>query len=317
MRLFFKLLACVVITYALAAYITIQANPEIKFWHSVDQLRDREIAAIRLSQPGKPIIFFTGGSSCAFSIDPKIIEDTCGMPAFNLGLPISAGPKYILHQALEKTRKGDILVILLEPDVLTFSSESKPSNSAFGLAIKNGDPSATVGGRSFGETLALRDWLNFSRPGPAYLATWLAKAATGRGYRYESKDIRYHGRIETQVSLPTLPLAGTKTVNQIDPTGRKILTMFQQAASQKGVKLFYSMPWLLTAESSAAENRAANLKILESIHTMIPTVDDGYLGVATDATLFSDSAQHLSAKGSSIRSQGLANALQVWLGTAR
>ena len=56
------------------------------------------------------IIFIT---SCAFSIDPKIIEDKCGMPAFNLGLPVSAGPKYLLYQALEKTRPGDILVVAL------------------------------------------------------------------------------------------------------------------------------------------------------------------------------------------------------------
>lgn len=239
------------------------------------------------------------------------------MPAFNLGLPISAGPKYLLHQALEKTKKGDILVIGLEPDALTYPSDFKPTGFSLGLAITDGDPSAAVGGQSFGATLTLRDWLNFLRPGPGYVATWLGKAGTGKGYRYVAKDIHYHGRIETQVSGSSLPLAGTKTANQIHPTGRDLLITIQQAASQKGVRLLYSMPWVLTTEASAAENQAANLKILESIKTVIPTVDDGRQGVATDPTLFSDSGQHLSAKGSAIRSQGLANALQPWLGTAR
>jgi hypothetical protein len=309
MRLFYKILACVILAYVLAAYTSIPANPEIKFWHNVDQLRNREIAAVRLSQPAKSIVFFTGGSSCAFSIDPEIIENRCGMPAFNLGLPISGGPKYLLHQALEKTRKGDILVVILEPDTLTYTYSYKPSQFGFAMAVSDKDPAAAGGGSSFDASLGLRDYLNLSRPGPNYFAVWLAKALTTKKYRYQDSDIRYHGRIETPVTDPALPRASRKSVTQLCPTGRALLTTLQQVAAAKGVSLLYSMPWLLNAEDSAEHNRTANLKILESINSVIPVIDDGFQGVATDPTHFSDSGLHLSFTGSVLRSNALADSL--------
>ena len=311
MRLFLKLLLCVILAYALAAYMAIPANPENKFWRRVNLKRDQEITAVRKSD--HPIVFFTGGSSCAFSIDPKVIEETCGMPAFNLGLPFAAGPKYLLHQALAKTHRGDILVVCLEPDALTYPSDFKPSTFSFGLAALEGNPSVAVGGSSFGETLSLREYLNYSRPGPGYVATWIGKALTGRGYRYTQNDIRYHGRIETPISDPSLVPAGMKSVTQICPSGRDLLLTFQKAATRKGVRLLYSMPWLLTSESAAVENRAVNIDILDSIRPLMPVLDDGYQGVATDPGYFADTGLHLSAPGSHLRSKALADALRGWL----
>lgn len=313
MRFLLSIIACLIAAYGLAAYMAIPANPEIQFWRTVDQLRDKDIAEVRQAMPGQPILFFTGGSSCAFSIDPKIVEETCGMPAFNLGLPVSAGAKFLLHQALEKCRKGDILVVCLEPDALTYPDEFKASTFSLGLASLGGNPSGAVGGTSFGNHLSLRESLNLSRPGPGYLTTWLAKTASGKGYRYQARDIRYHGRLETAVSDPALPLAAEKFVTELHPDGRTLLTTFKAAAERKEVRLLYSMPWILTAQDSAAHNRAANLKILSSIQPLIPTIDDGHQAVATDPALFSDSGLHLSAKGSALRSQALANALRAKL----
>ncbi|MEO8614664.1 MAG: hypothetical protein ABI600_05940 [Luteolibacter sp.] len=313
MRLLAKLLLCLILGYALAVYLAIPASPEVIFWRSVNDRRDQEIAAIRQQHPEQPILFFTGGSSCAFSIDPKVIEEKCGMPAFNLGLPVSAGPKYLLHQALEKTHPGDTLVICLEPDLLTYPEDFKASQFSFAMALSARQPSAAAGGSSFGTSLSLREYLNLSRPGPGYVSTWIAKKFTGKGYRYEPKDLRYHGRTETPVSDPSLPRAGVKSVTETCPTARELLATFQTAAKQKGVRLLYSMPWILTAENAAGQNRAANLKILSSINTQIPTVDDGYQGVATDPAYFADSGLHLSAIGSSLRSKALADALQAKL----
>ncbi len=309
MRFLLSISLCLVLAYALAAYIAIPANPEIKFWRSVDQLRNREIAAVRLNQPGKPIIFFTGGSSCAFSIDPKIIEDTCGMPAFNLGLPVSAGPKYLLHQALEKARPGDFLVINLEPDVLTYPHDYKPSQFAFAMAASANQPAAAAGGNSFGTPLSTREYFNLMRPGPGYIATRIGKALAGKSYRYQESDIRYRGRIETQFSDPSPDKGSEKNVTAVVPAARELLLKFRSAASSKGVKVFYSMPWALTEESIAANNRTANRKILSSIQSIIPTIDDGYQGVATDPHVFSDSGQHLNAAGSATRTKALAGAL--------
>lgn len=310
MRFLLSIIACAILAYGLAAYVSIPANPEVRFWRSVDQLRDKEIAEVRKQHPGQPILFFTGGSSCAFSIDPEIIEETCGMPAFNLGLPVAAGPKFLLHQALEKTQKGDILTICLEPDLLTYPEDFKPSQFSFAMATSVGQPSAAAGGLSFGESLDLREYLNLSRPGPTHIANLIGKSFTGKGYRYQASDIRAHGRIETSVSDKNLSRTGMKSATEILPAARQMLADFKQAASAKGVRLFYSMPWMLTDEKAAENNRKNNFAILKSINNMVPTVDDGHQGVAVDSAYFSDSGLHLTSQGSAIRSKDLAVALR-------
>ena len=318
MRFLFLVCLCALAAYAAAFWLAVPANPEVKFWRAVDLQRDEEIAGVRNARPDQPVLLFTGGSSCAFSIDPLMIEKACGIPAFNLGLPVSAGPKFLLHQALEKARPGDTLVVCLEPDLLVHPEEFKPGTLSFGLASIAGDPSDAVGAGSFGGSLQLREYLNLSRPGPSYLATLVAKKASGTPlYRYTPADLRHHGRVETPVVDPALPRAGLNTVSTLQPGARDLLLAFRAAADKRGVKLAYSMPFRLTAEDTATANRRINRAILDHIDGILPTLDDGYLGVSTDPAHFSDSPLHLSAEGARLRSTGLAKTLAVWLASGR
>lgn len=313
MRLTAKILLCLLIAYGLAFYMTVPANPEVAFWREVDKIRNQELQSVRRSDAGKPVIIFTGGSSCAFSIDPAIIEKECGIPALNVGLPFSAGPKYLLDQALRKARSGDILVIALEPDSIVYHSEFNPSSFSFALAALEGHPSAAIGRSSFGENLKIRDYLTYSRPGPTYMATWLGKAATGKGYRYTTHDIRYRGRLETAISEPNLISSMVIPPEQISSSGKDLLTRFRDSAKSRGVTVLYCMPWLLTAKEIEADARFSNGKILKAIEEIVPILDDGHQGVVTDPAYFSDTTLHLSATGSAIRSQAVAKQIQKWL----
>lgn len=315
MRLIIKLAACTVFAYGLAAYMTVPGNPEIQFWKHVDECRDRELETIRKSSAGEPVLLFTGGSSCAFSIAPEIIEKTCGIPALNLGLPFSAGPKYLLDQALNKARKGDFVIVALEPDAIVYRSDFPPSSFSFGLAAIDGNPSAAVGKSTFGDSLALRDYLNYSRPGPTYTATWLGKSFTGKGYRYTHADIRYRGRIETPITMPSLPASSVIPPSEISESGKTLLSEFKSSATARGVTVAYCMPWLLASDKHPEKIREANQNILESVQQVMPVIDDGFHGVATDPSYFSDTPLHLSAKGSVIRSQAVADALRKWMTT--
>ena len=318
MRFLALILACTAAAYALAFGIAVPGNPELKFWRAVDQSRDREIAAVRQADPTPSLLLFTGGSSCAFSIDPEIIEQTCGRPTFNLGLPVAAGAKFLLHQALAKARSGDTLVVCLEPDLLTYPEAFKPSTLSFGLATLAGDPSGAVGGSSFDQDLDFRDCLNLSRPGPSHLATLIGKSAAGKEiYRYGIDDLRYRGRVETPDREPDLPRIGPKSSDQLTPAARELLTTFRDAADRKGVRIAYSMPWVLTAADAATTNRAVNRRILDAIDPILPVLDDGWLGVSTDPAHFSDSGLHLTAEGARLRSSGLAKALDLWLKSKR
>jgi hypothetical protein len=308
------LLACLLAAYAISAYLTVTVNPEINFWAEAVERREAAAAAIRKESPGEPIIFFAGGSSCAFSIAPKIIEETTGQPSINLGLPAAAGPRYILHQALRQAEPGDLIVVCLEPLFLTFPyQESMASQTAFALEASRGTAAESAGGSTFGETPAISDYLTLPRPGAAYLITLGGRGLTAKGYRYKSEDIGYRGILRTDVRDPGLAGTGNSDVTSLHPDGRLLLTTFAAAAKRKGVRLAYSMPWFFTDTASLAHNRSGNKRVLADIAAIMPVIEDGYSGAMDGIENFADSGLHLSDKGSAARSQALAEALKAHL----
>jgi hypothetical protein len=312
MRFPAAILACVAAAYGLGFYLAIPANPEIGFWREVVKRRESEIAEARKTQPDRAIIFFTGGSSTAFSIDPQIIENTCGMPSFNLGLPVAAGGEYLLHQALSACKPGDFLVVCLEPDLLTYSAkERSPSTFSFAMAASAGHPSEAGGGVTFDQSISIRDYLNLSRPGPRFLATLGVKMLAGKGYRYTPADIRYRGRLETLMRYPTLAPSGPAHATRLSCPGATFLQTFRRAAVNRNVRVFYSMPWQYTGENDLAENRRCKRELLKDIETIMPVLHDDFAGSISDAGYFSDTAMHLGATGSQVRSTTVAAALKL------
>ncbi len=309
-----KCLICLLAAYGLAFYLAVPANPEVRFWQHVVELRDKEIAEVRTQNPDTPIIFFTGGSSCAFSIDPKIIEQECGLPAFNLGLPVAAGAKFILHQALERTQPGDILVICMEPDVLSnYDRSEHPSSFSFALSSASGKIREASGGTTFGLTPKISDFLNFSRPGSRHMVTYFAKLASGKGYRYTTSDMRYRGRLETPIKNNTMLPAGESTGTSLSEDGKELLKTVAATSNTSDVTVFYSMPWQLTTSRCIEGSRRNKKRLLDHIETALPTIRDGYAGVSENPDHFSDSPQHMTAEGSALRSKALASVLAKYL----
>ncbi len=316
MKLPFILILSLIAAYALSAVLTITVNPETAFWAEAVARREAAVAAIRRESPGKPITFFAGGSSCAFSIAPKIIEETTGQPAINLGLPVASGAKYILHHALRQAQSGDLIVVCLEPDILTSpDQESSPSKTGFALEAKRGNLIDSAGGSTFGEIPSISDYLTLSRPGAGYLITLAGRSITGKGYRYKPEDIGYRGLLRTDSRDPDLRGVGNSDATALHPEGRLLLETFAAAAKQKGVRLAYSMPWYFTDTASLAHNRANKQKVLADIATIMPVIEDGFSGAMDGIENFADSGLHLSDSGTAARSQALADALKAHLET--
>jgi hypothetical protein len=313
MRFPLAIAASVLGAYALSLYLTIPANPELGFWSWVMKRRDHEIAQARKEQPGTPIIFFTGGSSTAFSIDPYIIEQATGLPAFNLGLPVSAGGPYLLHQAFKRTHPGDIMVVCLEADALAYGTDANASPLSFSLSLLDHDPVGAAGGTTFDRKLNAREALNLPRPGARYLTTLAARLAIGKDYRYKPTDIRYHGRIETAVKNPSNEPLGTVVERRLHPAGATLLRKLSAAAEERGITLFYSMPWRWTLPGYSEAWRISNQSLLADINEIIPVLDDDTRGVETRREFFSDSVQHLTAAGSAARTHALAPILRAAL----
>jgi hypothetical protein len=154
---------------------------------------------------------------------------------------------------------------------------------------------------------SLPQYLSLPRPGAGYLATLLARSATGKDYRYNLADIRYRGRIETP--MRAAKSAAARSSSKLSPYGRNLLTRAKTAAQARGVRLLYAMPWHFTSTPGVDSSRHAQARLNQDIQTIIPAVDDGFVGIADNPAWFSDSAQHLTAEGSEIRSQALARTL--------
>lgn len=307
-------MASLISAYALGYYLTIPANPEVQFWQSLIETRDAEIEAVRKQQPKTPIIFFTGGSSTAFSIDPKIIEEATGLPCFNLGLPVSTEAKYILHQALLRANTGDIIIVCLEHGLLVnYTENHKPSKLSFALAVKAGTPAEAAGGNTFDQSLSIPDYLTYSRPGAVHLPTLIARKVINKPYRYNTNDLRYRGRLETHIHDPNIVPTGPIGITSISPDAQNLLKNFKLAAESKGVCVAYSLPWMYTTTDNANQTRVENIQILKEIANIMPVLEDEFTGAAINLNWFSDTCQHLSAEGSKQRTTTLSKPLANWM----
>ena len=67
-----------------------------------------------LESTPQPRMIFIGGSNLAFSIDSKTISDSLGYHVVNFGLHVGIGIRYLVEDALQYIRKGDIVVLQFE-----------------------------------------------------------------------------------------------------------------------------------------------------------------------------------------------------------
>lgn len=75
----------------------------------------------RLKSVKEEKIVVIGGSSTAFGIDSKIVEEELGMPCVNFGLYAALGFKPMLDLSLKEIQKGDIVILAPEISAQMFS----------------------------------------------------------------------------------------------------------------------------------------------------------------------------------------------------
>ena len=313
MRLLSRLILIASLSFAAGAFVLVKENPEADFWA---ELRARQVAGLtglREADPGQGVLIFTGGSSCAFSVDPEIITAETGMPACNLGTSAWSGPMYYVHETFLSARAGDVVVLGIEANFLTEPGLLEPTPLGLALAWNDGDPDAAAGGASFGEALSLREQAGLLRPGARHLVTWLAKKiAGGEPYYYTMADLRGGGRLETQRAHPGGNGDPAVHPGSLTPEARRFLTEVRALGEKRRVEVVYTLPWYFTAPGAIAANREARRQLLSEIAEIMPVLDDPSLGVRTESGFFSDTNFHLTAAGSKARSVFLGEAIDLW-----
>jgi hypothetical protein len=312
MRITILYLLAVIFSFVSGAWVMISANPEVSFWLDVANKRDRELKRWRAQDPGKPCIIFAGGSSCAFSVRPDIIQASTGLKTFNYGAAAGSGSKFLIDQALQRCRKDDFLVIALEPHFLVQDCRNKPTQLGISLAVAKGSPNLAVGGATFDSQVSPIEFCNFLRPGARYSATWTAKALRGdMSYRYSADNYREGGWLETDYSKGTIVSGGLLPPQRLTKAGEEILKTATLSARSRGIKVAYSLPWLLSDPHHENANRENNRNLIHQVMQILPVLDDPAMGVASLPNLYSDTEYHLNAVGAKKRSEILASALST------
>jgi hypothetical protein len=302
-----NLLLVALIAWAACAAYTVWLNPEVRFYSQLSEAQDAWSRKTETEHTNKVVIY--GGSSCMFAIDGKLMLQEFGLPVVNRGLAAGMGVKVLTLHALEDLKRGDTLIVALEPGQLTATTEPTSLGTQFSYAVGHPDWITR-------DTLAMpsKGWVSSLlalRPGSYHTLTLIGKMLKGRPmYRYAVADERPSGWMVTAVRLPIQGPPGHG--DRLSDDVLKFLPALRDWCQERGVRVAYSMPWAYCPPNVLEYFRERNARTLSEIAEHIPVLQDPALGASTDATLFADTVWHLTEAGAALRSAQLGRAIQEW-----
>lgn len=302
-----KLLLGALLAWAVCAAYTVWMNPEVRFYSRLSALQDAWAQKLEQSHTNKIVVY--GGSSCTFSIDGGLLLKTLNLPAVNRGLAAGFGVKIPTLNALKDLNRGDTLVIALEPGQLTGTTE--PTSLATQFSYAAGHPGWATQERLEMPSIGCLSSLLALRPDSYHVVTLIGKIIQRRPfYRYSVADADPSGWMVTAVRAPLdgPPGHGDKLSNDV----KKFLPALRDWCAERGVRVAYSLPWAYCPTNGLSGFREHNARTLLQIAEYIPVLKDPALGASEDASLFADTAWHLTADGAALRSMQLGHAIQEW-----
>jgi hypothetical protein len=299
------LAAVAVLSWMGCAVYSLWWSPETRF--ATEAARTKQKWARELSNRRGPKFLVFGGSSCLFSIDGERMLNRHQVPLVNMGLLAGYGPKTITEWTLSETRRGDTLIVAVEPNL---TGDALPTAAGIQFSFAMGaphwisgilQPQTTVGGD---DLLALR-------PGGYHTFTFLGKVFQGRPlYRYFVEDIRPSGWATTAVKIHLQQSPGAP--QKISAAARTLLHSLADWSRTNDVRICYSLPLAWCPPAEAASLQRENAAFLVDISEILPVLEDPRLGILTNSALFADTAWHLNSEGAALRTDELASQLRAW-----
>jgi hypothetical protein len=304
-RLALLLIFIAISAWMIGALYTWFFDPEMKFWTQAAKQKLAWVEAVRAKHGY--VIGVVGGSTTTFGIDAEHIEREHGLPVANLGLHVGMGPETLVGFGLSSLRKGDTLVLSLEPSILT---EEYPETSKLGskLSLILGRPEMLEWDQEV-QALPIIKALAALPPGGYHVMTMLGKLGLGHPlYRYHISDSRPGG---LQVTSERRPSALNQLTHesenwQLSDRGRALLARIRDEAGARGIRVAYLLPWAYVAQPEAEDARERNKQLLATISEYLPVIEESDFGARTNPKEFADSRQHLTQDAARTRSMGLA-----------
>jgi len=290
----------------LGALYTVKLSPEMRFWDGIAQIKQAWAGKLSQEYPSKVVVY--GGSSCTFSLDGKRALDRFGLPLVNCGLGAGMGSTVLTNWALSQLRRGDTLILALEPGALTEVDDLPAMGVQFAVSMH----ALAWTEQPWQQTRP--GWFNFVdalRPGGTQVFTMLAKCASRAPlFRYSVADCNPSGLEHTQVRLPPGGFPGHGA--SIPPERRAFLKWLCEWCANHGVRVAYSLPWGYSPREAAQSFRESNIRFLCQLSEFIPILKDPRLGVQEDAEKFADTNWHLTEKAAAERTDEFARQVQQW-----
>jgi hypothetical protein len=211
--------------------------------------------------------------------------------------------------ALEETKRGDTLIMAMEPALLTDPPDLPYLGAQFSAAAGRAEwlrePLPPVAPLSWaGLAMALR-------PGGYHTFTMLGKLARGQElYRYRPEDMRPSGFNQTPVRIP---ITGPPGHGGDIPAGtREFLKSVREWCDQRDVRLAYSLPWAYTPTDLVTEFQRKNVEFLLQVSDIMPVLRDPRLGAYSVREHFADTAWHLNETAAALRTDSFGEQVRDW-----
>jgi len=304
----FLLLATALAAWLACAFYSVYLNPEIVHYRQGYAIQSAWAARMTREHGAKTVVY--GGSSCAFSVDGERMLSQFDEPTVNCGLIAGMGPIIISESALSHLRRGDTLIVALEPELLTESFRDQPA-IAMQFSIAAHHPEWVLQPRL---GMGRANWFHLAadlRPGGYHTFTLLGKLAQRKPlYRYHLSDFHRSGWVQTDVRLPMTQPA--EHGPRLSDDARQLFGSIAGWCRTNGIRVAYSFPVSYCPADQLPRYKKENADLIQQVMAFIPVLRDPSLSADPVAADFADSPLHPVEVEAERHTDELARELQQW-----
>jgi len=295
-------------SWVVCVVYTLYLNPEVDHYRQGDVIKSAWAAKMEREQGAKIVAY--GGSSCEFSIDGERLLANYGLPVVNDGQHAGMGAVVLTESVLGKLRRGDTLIVALEPELLATPLNEEPALAVqFSFAMGHPEwvlhPALDVGHVNWFSAAASL------RPGGYHAFTLLGKWMRRQPlYRYQVRDYARSGWARTAVRMALTGEIGEAP--HLSNDARILLANLSRWCATNRVRVVYSLPWLYCSPDRFHLLQKRNAEFLIEMIHFIPVLRDQALGADPVASDFADTPLHLTETAALRRTDELGRELRTW-----
>lgn len=300
MKWFVQLICSLLVAIGIAYFFALKLDPELQHYAA-----HYKVKASLAREMSTPKVVFIGGSSCTHSVRPSDFY-VKGIPCSNMGYHAGAGAPMIIAGGLSIVKAGDLVVLAMEPSLLV--EDFKVSREGLVGALKLKNASLANGGRFTPEKLSIGDYFFPIRPGGGRLAKYTASLLPCFDLDQYLMVDEYGWFSDSRRIAAPASMAVTYT--GLTAMNRSMIGALIDYCEDSGITLVCAIPWKLCKISEKKQAQEWHNQYRMEMAELMPVLEESDPVCVFNKQLFSDTANHLTAKGAMLRTQAYLQALE-------